>query len=243
VRTKTTLLIGFCAALMGLFSLTLSAQAASSKKGDLEGTLIVTAPSRSGGIPTPSTNTSSTDEYGNAVNNSAPTTAVSHAAPEEVVIYLEKVPGHYKAPKKHVDLDQKYLRFNHRVLAVLKGTTVDFTNHDPVYHNIFTNSQLNKFDLGKKAAGQVASAKLNHVEVPVKVYCEIHSSMKTNILVLQNPYFATVKPGEKFSITGIPAGTYTLIAWHDYWEPVEQTVKIKKGSTTQIKITMDKVRE
>ncbi len=235
--------MGITAALAVLLSLTLPAQAASSKKGDLEGTLIVTAPSRSGATPTPSHQTSSTDEYGNTISNASPVTGVSHAAPEEVVIYLKKVPGHYKAPKKHVDLDQKYLRFNHRVLAVLKGTTVDFTNHDPVYHNIFTNSQLNKFDLGRKAAGQIASAKLNHVEVPVKVYCEIHSSMKTNILVLQNPYFTTVKPGEKFSIAGIPSGTYTLVAWHDYWEPVEQTVKIKKGSTTQIKITMDKVRE
>jgi len=80
------------------------------------------------------------------------------------------------------------------------------------------------------------------VEVPVKVYCEIHSQMKTNILVLQNPFFTTVQPGQKFEIDGIPPGTYTLIAWHDYWEPVEQKVTIKKGSTVQIKITMDKVR-
>ena len=233
-----TLLV--CAVVI-LFGLFLAPVQASSSKGKLAGTLIVTASSRSGIAPSQSTNySSSSDSYGNAVTT-APKPA-GHSAPEEVVIYLQKVPGHYKAPKKHVNLDQKYLHFAHRVLAVLKGTTVDFTNSDPVYHNIFTNSQLNKFDLGRKAAGQVSSVKMNHVEVPVKVYCEIHSQMKTNILVLQNPFFTTVQPGQPFEIDGIPSGTYTLIAWHDYWEPVVQTVTIKKGSATQIKITMDKVR-
>ena len=232
-----TLLVYLMLVLFGLSPFASKVQAASSK-GSLTGTLIVTAPSRSG-VPAPTEN-HSTDGYGNP-SSSVPT-PTGHPVPEEVVIYLQKVPGHYKAPKKHVDLDQKYLHFGHRVLAVLKGTTVDFTNHDPVYHNIFTNSQLNKFDLGRKSAGQVSSVKMNHVEVPVKVYCEIHSQMKTNILVLQNPFFATVQPGQPFEIGRIPPGTYKLIAWHDYWEPVEQTVTIKKGSATQINITMDKVR-
>jgi plastocyanin len=237
VGMNKTLLLCVVVSLYGLSPFAHEVQAATSK-GSLTGTLIVTAPSRSG-VPS-QTESHSTDEYGNT-NNSVPT-PTGHPVPEEVVIYLKKVPGHYKAPKKHVDLDQKYLHFGHRVLAVLKGTTVDFTNSDPVYHNIFTNSQLNKFDLGRKSAGQVASVKMNHLEVPVKVYCEIHSQMKTNILVLQNPFFATVQPGQNFEIDGIPPGTYTLIAWHDYWEPVEQTVTIKKRSTTQINIMMDKVR-
>jgi plastocyanin len=234
-------LLAFAATTLFGLSLFAAEVQASSSKGNLLGALIVTAPSRSGVAPPQAENYSiSSDGYGNPAA-SAPT-PTGHPAPEEVVIYLQKVSGHYKTPKKHVNLDQKYLHFGHRVLAVLKGTTVDFTNSDPVYHNIFTNSQLNKFDLGRKAAGQVASVKMNHVEVPVKVYCEIHSQMKTNILVLQNPFFATVQPGQKFEIDGIPSGTYTLVAWHDYWEPVIQKVIIKKGNTTQIKITMDKVR-
>jgi hypothetical protein len=128
------------------------------------------------------------------------------------------------------------------VVPVLKGTVVDFTNQDPVYHNVFSNSQANQFDLGRRAKGETATARMGKSEVPVKVYCEIHASMKSHILVLDNPFFTTTGPGREFEISGIPPGTYTLVAWHDHWEPVEQKVKVTRGATTRADITMDKVQ-
>lgn len=210
-------------------------QASSATGGTLSGKLTVTAPARK----MPSMN-NSYDDYGNAQPSKA---SSMPSLPEEVVIYLKKVPGKYTAPKKHVQLDQKFLQFTTRVLPVLKGTTVDFTNNDPVYHNVFTNSQLNNFDLGRKKKGETASVKMEHAEVPVKVYCEVHAAMKAYILVLDNPFFTKVGPGQTFSIKGIPPGTYTMVAWHDYWEPVERKVTIKKGKTTHADVTLDKTQE
>jgi plastocyanin len=220
----------------GVFALAASSQASTSKGGTLTGKLTVTAPARKA----PPVNNSSVDEYGNPQTSTA---AAPPTLPEEVVIYLEKVPGKYAPPKKHVQLDQRFLQFTTRVLPVLKGTTVDFTNNDPVYHNVFTNSQLNKFDLGRKKKGETVSVKMDHPEIPVKVYCEVHAAMKAFILVLDNPFFTKVGPGQTFRIKGIPPGTYTMAAWHDYWEPVEQKVTIKKGKTTRADVTLDKVRE
>lgn len=212
---------------------TTASAASSGSRGTLEGSLTVTAPAR----PAPASHVD--DGYG---NKGAEPTAETHSLPEEVVLYLKKVPGKYSAPKKHIQLDQKFLQFTTRVLPVLKGTTVDFTNHDPVYHNVFTNSQLNPFDLGRKKNGETASVKLAHSEVPIKVYCEVHAAMKAYILVLDNPFFTKAGPGQKFRIKGIPPGTYTLVAWHDYWEPVEQKVIIKRGKTTEADVTLDKVQ-
>jgi plastocyanin len=206
--------------------------------GSLEGTLMVTAPPRPKAI-TQSAN-SGGFFYDDDESQSSP---AQHPLPEEVVIYLEDVPGSYPPPKQHVQLDQKFLQFTHRVLPVLKGTTVDFTNHDPVYHNVFSNSRVNAFDLGRKGRGQRASAKMMVLEVPVNVYCEIHSSMKADILVLANPFFTTVTPGAKFKIEGIPPGTYKMVAWHDYWKPVEQEVTIEKGTTTQAAVTLTTVQK
>jgi plastocyanin len=206
------------------------------KGGTLTGTLTVTAPARKALSVTHPIGGSN---YG--PSESAP--AETHTLPEEVVVYLERVPGKYKAPKAHVQLDQKYLQFTSRVVPVLMGTTVDFTNHDPVYHNVFTNSQINKFDLGKKKNGEVMSIKMTNMEVPVKVYCSLHSSMKAFILVLDNPFFTKVGPGQTFTLKGVPPGTYTMVAWHDYWDPVEQRVTIKKGKTTRADVTMDKVKD
>lgn len=197
--------------------------------GTLAGKVTVTAPKRK-----PSGNTN----YYNRDSNPE----IAHPLDEEIILYLKKVPGKFAAPKKHVQLDQKYLQFTHRVIPVLKGTVVDFTNQDPVYHNVFTNSQINKFDLGRKGKGETASAKMKSSEVPVKVYCEIHASMKSYILVLDNPFFTTVGPGQEFQISGIPPGTYTLVAWHDHWEPVEQKVKVSKGKTTRADVTLDKAQ-
>lgn len=227
-------LAAFCLLFAGLLPLPIPAHA-KTKGGTLMGKLTVTAPARKA----PAANTT-TDEYGNSQTSE---TASPPTLPEEVVIYLKKVPGKYTAPKKHVQLDQKFLQFTTRVLPVLKGTTVDFTNNDPVYHNVFTNSQLNKFDLGRKKKGETVSVKMTQSEVPVKVYCEVHAAMKAFILVLDNPFFAKVGPGQTFRIGGIPPGTYTMVAWHDYWEPVEQKVTIKKGKTTEADVTLDKVQE
>ncbi len=206
--------------------------------GILTGHLKVTAPYRK--APPPSLASGEKDEYGYGHKSYGTQT---HTLPEQVVIYLKKVKGRFSPPTKHVPLDQKYLQFTHRVLPVLRGTTVDFTNHDPVYHNVFTNSQSNKFDLGRKRNGETVSVKMTKSEVPVKVYCEIHAAMKAYVLVLDNPFFTTVGPDQTFEIKGIPPGTYTMVAWHDFWAPVEQKVRIKKGKTTQADVTMDKVQE
>jgi plastocyanin len=206
--------------------------------GALEGTLTVTAPAR---VSAPAGETGGIQPFYDGGENESG--VVRHSPPEEVVVYLEDVPGSYPPPKEHVRLDQKFLQFTHRVLPVLRGTIVDFTNHDPVYHNVFSNSQVNKFDLGRKGRGEKASVKMLHSEIPVKVYCEIHADMKSNILVLNNPFFTSVKPGEKFRIEGIPSGTYRMLAWHDYWEPVEEKVTIEEGGTTRADVTLSQVQK
>jgi plastocyanin len=207
--------------------------------GTLKGKLTVTAPPRKVIKADGGDAAGSTDAYG--YDN--PSATPSHTLPEQVVIYLKKVPGTYTPPEKHARLDQNYRQFTLRVLPVLKGTTVDFTNHDTVYHNVFTNSQVNKFDLGRKKSGETVSKKLKYPEIPVKVYCDIHSAMRAYILVLNNPFFTTVGPDQTFEINGIPPGTYTMVAWHDYWEPVEKKITIKKGKTTRADVVLDKVAQ
>jgi plastocyanin len=245
---KTVFLWALPLVLLGL-ALPAYADGKPKKGGALSGKLKVTAPARkvisSGHADDMHEMHEMDSDYG---SYSAPAVA-GHNLPEEVVIYLKKVPGDFKAPKKHAQLDQndhhftrRVHQFTRRVLAVLKGTVVDFTNHDKIYHNIFSNSQVNKFDLGRKKTGETVSRKMLHSEVPVKVYCDIHSNMRAYILVLGNPYFTTVGPDQKFEITGIPPGTYTMVAWHDYWEPVEKKVTIKKGKTTSVDVLLDKVR-
>lgn len=226
----------FCLALMGL-CIGFQAQASPSG-GILEGTITVTAPPR----PVVGASSSAPSSIPSSKNYLKPTASNSHILPEEIVVYLEKVPGHFKVPKKYAVLDQKYVQFTHRVLPILVGTTVKFTNHDAIYHDVFSDCQANKsFDLGEMSEGQSGKVKFKHPE-DVKVFCEIHSSMQAHILVLQNPYFAVVHPGEPYTLSHVPPGTYTLVVWHDYWAPVKMQVTVKKGQTTHQNATLSVVQ-
>ena len=207
--------------------------------GTIEGTVLVTASPRQETHSAEDDLMGEDDSYGNGAR--APE-AKTPPLPEEIVVYLQKVPGHFKPPAEPAKLDQKFVQFTHRVLPILVGTTVEFTNHDPVYHNVFSNSTVNKFDLGRKKRDEKASYTFTRPEVPVRIYCEIHSKMDSNILVLQNPYFAVVQPGGSFKLQGVPDGTYTLVAWHDYWKPVRQKVTVRKGRTVSVKLVLSKVR-
>jgi len=207
--------------------------AAAPEKGQIEGKVLVTAPARPAETgPTPTPSYGYDDMYKPAASE----------LPEEIVVYLVKVKGPWPAPKAHAKLDQKYTKFSRRAVPVLVGTTVDFKNNDPVYHNVFSNSDLNEFDLGRRKKGETVSKKMTKVEVPVPVYCEIHRKMKSHLLVLQNPFFTTVKPGGTFKLEGVPPGTYTLAAWHDHWEPIQAKVTVTKGKTAKVVLTMDKVQ-
>jgi len=219
---------------LGLVLSGVPSRAASS--GALEGTVTVTAPPR----PAPQQAYGSDSNYGKS-NYGSPAVP-SHELPEEIVVYLKKVPGSFKPPKEPVVLEQKYIQFAHRVLPILAGTTVEFVNQDAVYHNVFCNSQVNpRFDLGRKLKGETARVKFKHPE-DVKLYCEIHASMKAHLLVLQNPYFTVTAPGGHYSLSHVPPGHYELVAWHDYWAPVTQKVTVKKGKTSEADITLDRVQ-
>ena len=210
--------------------------------GVIQGKVLVTAPARHEKTYS-DYSTDLTDLYGSTAYSSSPPPKAPAPLPEEIAVYLEEVPGQWNPPLEHARLDQKYTQFTHRVLPVLAGTVVDFTNNDPVYHNVFSNSEINHFDLGRRHKGETASARLRRLEIPVRLFCEIHSTMKSNILVLQNPFFTVIQPGGSFRLEGVPAGTYRLVAWHDYWQPVDREVTVRAGETTQVDLTLTKAQK
>jgi plastocyanin len=132
---------------------------------------------------------------------------------EKAVVYVESVPGSYTPPRNHPTLDQRDMVFRPLVLPVLIGSTVDFPNSDPLFHNVFSLSEPREFDLGRYPQGQHRSVTFDKQGV-VSVYCEIHSYMFATILVLQNPYFTQPDQDGEFEIGGVPAGTYQLSFWY-----------------------------
>ncbi len=53
----------------------------------------------------------------------------------------------------HAVLQQKNKTFEPHLLVVTKGSTVDFPNRDPWFHNVFSLFNGKRFDLGLYEAG------------------------------------------------------------------------------------------
>jgi plastocyanin len=152
---------------------------------------------------------------------------------ENVVIYLEG-PAPFPAAARTYTMAQQDGVFAPHVLPVPVGSTVEFPNQDRVYHNVFSLSKAESFDLGRYPRGSSRSVRFDTAGV-VKVFCHIHSDMSAVVLVVPNPFFAQPDANGRFRIDGIPAGEYTVVAWHERARRVAATVQILDDATTSLR--------
>lgn len=153
-----------------------------------------------------------------------------------VVIYFESVPEmETAAPLKSARpaMRQEGLTFVPHVLAIQKGSSVDFPNGDPIFHNVFSLSKPASFDLGRYPRGSSRSVRFDRPGL-VKVFCHIHSDMSAVIVVLENPFFAVPDARGHYSIDGVPPGEYTVVGWHERARPLGRTIRIQPGQTSVV---------
>jgi plastocyanin len=132
------------------------------------------------------------------------------------VVYLESAPRGAFEPsdRPRARLDQRNEAFHPYVLAIQAGTLVDFPNSDPFFHNVFSLSKPQRFDLGRYPQGRSRSVRFDTPGI-VRVFCDIHSHMSAYILVFAHRFFAATDTEGRFSIDGIPAGSYSVSVWID----------------------------
>jgi plastocyanin len=131
------------------------------------------------------------------------------------IVYLESAPrGAFETREARAVMEQRNETFIPHVLAVAAGTTVDFPNRDPTYHNVFSLSKENRFDLGRYARGRSKSVRFDRPGV-VRVFCDIHSHMSAFIVVFGHRFFDATDEQGRYRIDGVPPGAYTLVVWND----------------------------
>jgi plastocyanin len=143
------------------------------------------------------------------------------------VVYLETAPrGAFETREgARAVIDQRDETFVPHVLAVTAGTTVVFTNSDRTYHNVFSLSKDNRFDLGRYGRGHSKALRFEHPGV-VRVFCDIHSHMSAFILVFAHRYFAVTDAEGRYRIDDVPPGTYTVVAWNEGQTRESRSVRV-----------------
>lgn len=129
--------------------------------------------------------------------------------------------------------------FRPRVVVVPAGSVVSFPNNDPFDHNVFSLSQEGAFDLGLYGRGNAKSTPFPRAGI-IRVYCNVHANMTAAVVVRDSPYYAQPSGDGSFSIAGVPAGEYTLHAWHERTaELPAQAVTVGPEGLSGLEIRLD----
>jgi len=152
-----------------------------------------------------------------------------------VVILEAEKNGPKLSPKPPITeiLNQEDARFEPDLVVVPVGSTVEFPNSDPIFHNVFSLSKAQPFDLGYYPKGQSRTVKFNNPGV-VQVYCHIHANMYAAIVVTGSPWFQKPASDGSFSFSDVPAGRYRLTAWHKIAGLHKVDVEVMETGSTDV---------
>ena len=149
--------------------------------------------------------------------------------PDRAVVYVDGIAGTFNGGKAKIDQRNKV--FYPYVLAVVKGTTVEFNNSDDLVHNVF-GVGADEFNLGNWTKGIVREHTFNKLG-EVILLCNVHQEMEAYVLVLQNPFVAQPDGSGKFRIANVPPGEYVVTAWYQ-GKVRKQKVKVLGTGTATV---------
>jgi hypothetical protein len=159
----------------------------------------------------------------------------------DAVVYVEEVHprGESRLPARYSSsrLELKGQTLRPRILVVLPGTSVEFPNHDSLFHNIFSVSPAKPFDLGRYGRGESKRVTFDKPGL-VNVYCKLHPNMAAYILVVPNRAFARPDSSGRFVLPPLPKGRYVVNVWHPDFPAIRREVTVEGGEKSELVLTL-----
>ncbi len=137
-----------------------------------------------------------------------------------------------KIPK----LIQKDKAFHPSLIVVPVGGKVEFPNHDPFFHNVFSLFEGKRFDLGLYESGTTRFVQFDKPGISF-IFCNIHAQMSAVVVALATPYYAVSDARGEVSIPNVPSGRYQLQIFHpavttDELRALSREITVDAGSTS-----------
>jgi len=180
--------------------------------------------------PAPAAKKPKAESVGNVVGK------VTGAA--DAVVYIDDivVPSRGTATMK-----QEGKQFLPAVLIVQKGTTVQFPNLDAFFHNVFSVTPDNSFDLGSYRQGETKAVTMSKPGV-VNVYCNMHPQMVGHILVVPNGNYVHAGKDGFFRLSNVPTGHHRIVAWAPDSKPVIAEADVNETEPVTVELELKKGR-
>ncbi|HXV27876.1 MAG TPA: carboxypeptidase regulatory-like domain-containing protein [bacterium] len=187
-----------------------------------------------------------------AINmNADPTCAKLHSEPvytEEVVVnpngtlkhvfvYVKEglEGGTYPTPSEAIVMDQKGCHYDPHVFGIQVNQPLTIVNSDATLHNVHgMPKESREFNLGMPIQGMKLNRKFDKPEIMVKFKCDVHPWMSAYAGVLPHPFFSVTDEQGAFEIQDLPAGSYTIEAWHEKYGPQTQQVTVDESGTQTV---------
>lgn len=152
-----------------------------------------------------------------AANNRDPSKPVLLTGSDTVVVWLTPDPSkaaqdHPQSSGRSYVLTQKDKQFSPHLLVIPTGSTVEFPNLDPFFHNVFSLFNGRRFDLGLYESGTRRAVRFDHAGISY-IFCNIHPEMAAVIVSLSTPYYAIAKADGSIVLPKVPPGEYELNLW------------------------------
>ena len=164
------------------------------------------------------------------------TVLVKNGVLQNVVVRVANVAGTFAPPATEAAVSQDNCMYRPRVQGVLAGQSVSIKNGDPAMHNVHTyKGAASWFNQAQLAGSPAIVKKFPDSSVVVKFKCDVHPWMTGYVAVNQNPFFAVTGEDGTFEIKDVPAGKYTVEAWHEKLGTKTAEVTVAPGAPAETK--------
>ncbi len=150
----------------------------------------------------------------------------------------------FTSPTTPVTFDQRGCFYSPHVFGIQVGQPFEIINSDPTMHNVHAMPKNSpQFNAGMPVQNMKITKKFDKPEIGAKIKCDVHPWMGAWANVVDHPYYSVTGDDGTFTIKDVPAGTYTVGAWHEKYGTQEAKLTVTDGKPATVDFTYEAGKE
>lgn len=146
----------------------------------------------------------------------------------------------FELPDSEVVLQRRNCEYSPHVLALRVGQRLAIVNSDQTVHNTHPTPKLNQeWNASQAPQSPPLMKTFTRSELLIAFKCNQHPWERAYVSVFDHPFFAVSDELGNFEIRGLPAGTYTLVVWHEKLGEQEVELTVVAGENRKVDFTFE----